>query len=654
MASAAGYEAQKKAELEVLRNALNKGSPPEQFQTDLTATFVEGQVQDRTLLQLVFRIVLEDEMKALEDKGCPNSKISKLVELGVWCSEHKLLDEESVVGFLEDILDFQTVKGCERIFPFIELNLQKVLTPKLFVKKTQLRVLKICNMLLKRLSKTTDTSLCGRVLILLAKTFDLDERSAVNCRGTFNVSNITPIEDVGTPALETPSTENTAMEVDEDDKIEVAKANASEENKSSKENGSVNTFFYKSIWGLQKFFVDPRMLGDEDKRSEFENTLEQVLNLFEGNRVDYITDEGEDNYYPKYLTGSRLLELQLQDATFRRNLLTQLELLFTFVLSTTVSRKIQLKQPSMDASVKSKLKTWRSRVRRQLSTTPPNGDEFGKRLNRILKREQFWSKWKDNGCKNIVNGTAKSDFSKSVSLQFIPQKKEKIRGRLIFRRNESERLNMGDPILYKDWKLNGDDLTLLAVKERIFRPETKVWLKKAIDDEKNPDVKKSRRFNDVYAWRALRLMSNDHLEDFVVANGNIEDRHNFFCLENVVTGEIQPKLKKMTNRAKEVKEVQKKSKEEETNAEEKTRITSKKMETENSKKGGKSSSSSNRKDSGENVETDKSTAKRTKISIPSSAKKGQKKPIRKIRVNRDDRKGSDRDRERPRKKARMK
>jgi hypothetical protein len=47
-------------------------------------------------------------------------------------------------------------------------------------------LLRMCNELLRRLSKETNTVFCGRILMFLANTFPLGERSGVNLKGDFN------------------------------------------------------------------------------------------------------------------------------------------------------------------------------------------------------------------------------------------------------------------------------------------------------------------------------------------------------------------------------------------------------------------------------------------------------------------------------------
>ncbi len=55
--------------------------------------------------------------------------------------------------------------------------------------------LRICNNLLRRLSKAQNTVLCGRISLFLARAVALDDRSGLNIHAKVNVDNNTPIED---------------------------------------------------------------------------------------------------------------------------------------------------------------------------------------------------------------------------------------------------------------------------------------------------------------------------------------------------------------------------------------------------------------------------------------------------------------------------
>eukprot|EP00466_Bigelowiella_natans_P017719 jgi/Bigna1/141246/aug1.61_g15954 len=327
-ASSTSFETRRATQKGLVENAVRSTQTAEQFQKALTATLGDGEVHDKPLLELAFREVLEGQIRSAGGGSIETPVVEKLISLGRWCSEHKLLDEAAVVRFLEDILDCQTIKGCERIFPFVERNLQLVIkSPSLFVTRTKFALLKICNMLKNRLSKTTNTAFCGQP--------DDSSSNEGSSKG-------------GSSKAE--GGESSMMEVE---------AKGDEKKEDDEEGGGVDYAFYKSVWNLQQFFQNPATLTD--KCDEFVQTLSALLEVFEGSKVEHVAESASepDTYYPKFLTGIRLLSLQLEDANFRRTVLTQCFLLFSFA----------------NMEEKNKLKAVQKRVEKLLIVTPPNGAE---------------------------------------------------------------------------------------------------------------------------------------------------------------------------------------------------------------------------------------------------------------------------------------
>lgn len=91
------------------------------------------------------------------------------------------------------------------------------------VKGKGLTLLRLCNELLRRLSKAKNTVFCGRILMLLSNVFPLGERSGVNLKGEYNVDNITPIEsdDVSVVPDLTPTPSSSSMESMDDNNTEL-------------------------------------------------------------------------------------------------------------------------------------------------------------------------------------------------------------------------------------------------------------------------------------------------------------------------------------------------------------------------------------------------------------------------------------------------
>ncbi|KAJ3615687.1 hypothetical protein Zmor_012371 [Zophobas morio] len=105
-------------------------------------------------------------------------------------NDDELLPSFFVVNKLASFFDAFPVNVCEPLFTLLESYLPVWNSPKFSVNDRHV-VLKICNVLLQRLSKTQHTEFCGRVLIFLSKLFPISEQSGVNKYGEFNVDNTT-------------------------------------------------------------------------------------------------------------------------------------------------------------------------------------------------------------------------------------------------------------------------------------------------------------------------------------------------------------------------------------------------------------------------------------------------------------------------------
>jgi THO complex subunit 1 len=86
----------------------------------------------------------------------------------------------------------QTIEGCKHLFDFLEYRRER-LVAKNFNNKN-LIMLRMCNELLRRLSRAEDTVICGRVFIWLFQSFQLDDKSSVNLRGEFHTENTTAFD----------------------------------------------------------------------------------------------------------------------------------------------------------------------------------------------------------------------------------------------------------------------------------------------------------------------------------------------------------------------------------------------------------------------------------------------------------------------------
>ncbi|KAK9667521.1 hypothetical protein K7432_017751, partial [Basidiobolus ranarum] len=242
------------------------------------------------------------------------------LDLVLLCAEQELCDALLPLTLLEELLDTQTIEGCEKVFTFLERKIDRFTVGMVAGKGKGLVFLRLCNELLRRLSKTKNTVFCGRILILLAKVFPLGERSGVNLRGDFNIENGTVYEEA----------------LMEDDTQE-----AQEEYK-----------FYKRFWSLQQYFANPPLFFQQDNHAIVKEEVENILNEFkkitsndytllnanekaqkqngkkrtrEDNLQDSIMHDvfasTTNFFFPKFLSSRNLMALELEDPHFRRHIL---------------------------------------------------------------------------------------------------------------------------------------------------------------------------------------------------------------------------------------------------------------------------------------------------------------------------------------------
>lgn len=223
-------------------------------------------------------------------------------------------------------------------------------------------LLRLCNELLRRLSKAEDTIFCGRILIFLSKSFILGERSGVNLRGEFNVENIT-LFDQTPPAtakdekMDIDREETGVAVVSEAGEATLAEGGAKPTTENSAKVGKTVSFetpmiqepkadqgvlsadsLYPVFWSLQNFFSNPTRLFVRESFETFKSGLAATMTKFKAvdeeqmkqgaaaRTADEARGRGtnggvagekrkrEDlgaHFNPKYLTSRELFELEV-------------------------------------------------------------------------------------------------------------------------------------------------------------------------------------------------------------------------------------------------------------------------------------------------------------------------------------------------------
>lgn len=117
-------------------------------------------------------------------------KVGKLIALSVEAAREDMVSTTIPVVLLGDAFDAVTLEKCEQIFAFVEDKVA-VWKEEIFFTACKNNLLRMCNDLLRRLSRSQNTVFCGRILLFLAKFFPFSERSGLNIISEFNLDNIT-------------------------------------------------------------------------------------------------------------------------------------------------------------------------------------------------------------------------------------------------------------------------------------------------------------------------------------------------------------------------------------------------------------------------------------------------------------------------------
>lgn len=229
---------------------------------------------------------------------------------------------------------------------------------KSFLSRAQLNMLKACNALLRRLSKSCNTEFCGRVLMFLAKVFDISEKSAANLVGKINFTNLTQFESEQlfressyAGGAQQPDPSEDAMVVDGEN---ASDSRGAEESKgdgvsSSEEQATtaalkdgVSSLYeeYKTFWSLQTTFTtataDGKAIENITKWREFHLAASAVMKILSQHNYSKTEirqagsathrSQGDDTYAYmgcKFLTSSQLFALELRDPNLRQQVVTQ-------------------------------------------------------------------------------------------------------------------------------------------------------------------------------------------------------------------------------------------------------------------------------------------------------------------------------------------
>ena len=189
------------------------------------------------------------------------------LDLAIELAAAEASDPNTPFALLEDLFDANVISAAESLFALVEARaaaLAPFLTADAKYQRCKLTLIRSCNELLRRLSKSKNTNFRGRVLMFMAYTFPLGERSGVNLKGATAPSSVEVEPDGG---------------VDDDDMQVDAGAPGAAESTSGPAKGVVNYGFYATFWGLQQAFAEPAKSVGKDAWPGLVERLQTVLEV---------------------------------------------------------------------------------------------------------------------------------------------------------------------------------------------------------------------------------------------------------------------------------------------------------------------------------------------------------------------------------------
>ncbi|XP_059477913.1 THO complex subunit 1 [Neocloeon triangulifer] len=436
-----------------------------------------------------------------------NSNISifeNLVRLSIMTSKKDMCNATLPVVLLSDTFESLTLDNCDKLFNFVEESVS-IWKEDFFFSSGKNHILRMCNDLLRRLSRSQNTVFCGRILLFLAKFFPFSERSGLNIVSEFNLENVT---------------EYNAKSEDDSIKMETSIHNED----ATKNKLKIDYNLYCKFWALQDFFRNPNQCYNKIQWKTFILHSADVLDAFSSYKLEEIgvgetkkeKHVADQQYFAKYLTSQKLLELQLSDTNFRRFVLLQFLILFQYLTSTV---KFRSDNDELKTDQAEWVKETTVSIYALLVETPPHGADFAKAVKHILERESHWSAWKNDGCHEFKKPASSNSPSEPLKKRPVKRLGDQMRAAI-----ENKRVLMGNPELTKLWNQASNNLEACRTKDRDFLPSLETYFEEAIS-QANPATmveEKYKKVNDGnFGWRALRLMARRSPHFFTHSNTQI-------------------------------------------------------------------------------------------------------------------------------------
>ncbi|RUS74101.1 hypothetical protein EGW08_018132 [Elysia chlorotica] len=143
-------------------------------------------LEKRAVLDQVFRDILCEMISNSSEA----EHLKNLINFAVQAVQQDMCSPSTPFLMMADIFDMLTIERCEDIFDLVEDKVT-IWKSETFYESGKNYLLRMCNDLIRRLSKSQNTIFCGRIQLFLSRLFPLSEKSALNLASQFNLENVT-------------------------------------------------------------------------------------------------------------------------------------------------------------------------------------------------------------------------------------------------------------------------------------------------------------------------------------------------------------------------------------------------------------------------------------------------------------------------------
>ena len=203
-----------------------------------------------------------DNAEAIENGETDSMKISMfkdVIKMMISHAKQKKCTIHLPILLMSDIFDSLTLSECEKLFAFVEENV-KIWTTEPFFTPGKNHLLRMCNDILRRLSKSINTIFCGQIQLFLACLFPIEEKSALNIMSQFHTENGTNYK-----------------KNKEDFNLEEALNEDGEDGELQDDlNSPIDFNLYIRFWCLQDFFRQPIQCFKPDGWKKFKSYVTEV------------------------------------------------------------------------------------------------------------------------------------------------------------------------------------------------------------------------------------------------------------------------------------------------------------------------------------------------------------------------------------------